>query len=470
VDLQQFVGILRSRWRFIVVTILLGALITVGVTLATPMSYASRATIFVSTPQTGVIDYQGSLTAQQRTESYAQLAMDTDLLQQVSARLSSGVSASDLAKQVTLTVADQTLLLQVDVTADSPELAQQIATVMSDEIIRMVKRLETPADSDVPAPIIARLASKATLNRAPVAPNIPLNVAAGLALSVLAGIAGALVRDLLDNTVKSNEDVEAIAGSTPMVSLPFDSTVKEHPLTSDDASGALNEAFRVLRTNLQFTSLDAGRQTIVVTSSVPDEGKTFVATNLAISLAKAGRRVLLLDADMRNPNVAQLIGLDNSVGFVTVLLGRASVQDVIQEHATGVSFMGTGPQPPNPAEVLDTKSMRELLATVRDRFDIVVIDAPPLLPVADAAILLTEVDGALLLVRHGATHREQLRNAVARVDAVHGKLVGTIINRAPMRSAGDYGYGYGYGYGGYGSSHGDRSSAKAGPKGRRARR
>jgi len=468
VDLLQFLDILRARWRFLVLTVLLGTMITIGVTLATPMSYASTATIFVSTPQTGVIDpYQGSLAARQRAESYAQLAKDSDVLQEVATRLSAGVSAADLSRQVGISVAEDTLLLQVTAQANSPELAQRIAVVMSDEIIRMVKRLETPPDSQIPAPIVARLASKASLNSTPIAPNIVLNVATGLALSLLAGIGGAVLRDLLDRTVKSNDDVQSITGAAPLVSLPYDSTIQDRPLTSDDASGSLNEAFRVLRTNLQFANLDSARQTIVVTSSVPEEGKTFVATNLAISMARSGRSVLLLDADMRNPNVAPLLGLDNAVGLITVLLGRATSEQATQVHASGLNFMGTGPQPPNPAEVLDTRSMRDLLASLRDRYDVVVIDAPPLLPVADAAILITEVDGALLLARYGDTQQEQLRQAVARVNVVDGRIIGTILNRAPTKSVGQYGYGYGYGYG---STPEEGRSGRAGSKGRRARR
>lgn len=470
-DLRQFLGILRARWRFIVLTLLLGALITVGLIFVTPKTYQSKASIFVSTPSTGVIDsYQGSLTAQQRAESYAQLAKDADVLQEVSSRLPS-VSVADLNKQVTLSVAQRTLLILVDAKANSPELAQQIATVMSDEIISMVKRIETPADSQIPAPIIARLAGKASFNRTAVAPNIPLNAVTGLVLSLLVGVAGAILRDLFDTSIKSVDQVKTLTGSEPLASLPFDDEVKDHPLSSDLTHGALNEAFRVLRTNLMFANLDSKRHTILVTSSVPNEGKTFSATNLAISMAKSGRSVLLLDADMRNPSVANLLGLENSVGLITVLLGRSSVQEAIQEHSSGVSFLGTGPLPPNPAEVLDTSAMRNLVRQLSDAFDVVIIDAPPLLPVADSTILLTEVDGALLLVRHGETHREHLRQAVNRIEAVNGRMLGTILNCAPQTAAyGYYGYGYGYGYGTtYGNepTPGRRGNAD---KGRRARR
>ena len=447
-DLSQFLGVLRARWKFVVVTLGFGALITALVIVLVPPTYGSTATLLISAPSTGVADtYSASLTAAQRAESYANLAKSSDVLSRVAERLGDEVSVADLAEQVDTSVVETTLLLRVDARAASPELAQQIATLESDEIIRLVKNLETPSDEDVPAPIVARVAGKASVNTTPVTPNVPLNLAVGLLLSLLIGIAGALVRDKLDTSLKTGDDIEEITESSLLVTLPFDAAVKRNPLSIEDHGGSLGEAFRVLRTNLQFSNLDAKRQMLVITSAVPEEGKTFVATNLAISMAKSGRSVLLVDADMRSPNVAELLGLENSVGLITVLLGRTTLEHAIQEHVSGVRLLGTGPQPPNPAEVLDTQAMRDLLGTVRADYDVVIIDAPPILPVADAAILATEVDGVLLLARYGSTSQDQLRQAVARLDSVGGRLLGTILNRAPLKALGGYGYGYGYGYG-----------------------
>ena len=447
-DLSQFLGVLRARWKFVFVTLGLGALITALVTVMTPPTYGSTTTLLISTPSTGIADsYAATLTASQRADSYANLAKSSEVLARVAERLDNEVTADRLSKQVDATVVENTLLLRVDARAETPELAQQIATVESDEIIRLVKNLETPSAEDVPAPIIARVAGKASLRTTPVAPNVPLNLAVGLLLSLLIGIAGALVRDKLDTSVKTGSEIEEITDNSLLVTLPYDPAVKRDPLSIEDQGGSLGEAFRVLRTNLQFSNLDAKRQMMVISSAVPEEGKTFVATNLAISMAKGGRSVLLVDADMRNPNVADLLGLENSVGLISVLLGRTTLEQAIQEHVSGVSFLGTGFQPPNPAEVLDTQAMRDLLGTVRMEYDIVIIDAPPILPVADAAILATEVDGVLLLARHGSTSREQLKQAVSRIDSVGGRLFGTILNRAPRSTLGTYGYGYGYGYG-----------------------
>ena len=449
-DLSQFLGALRARWKFVVVTLGLGALITALVIVLVPPTYGSTATLLISTPTTGVADsYNATLTAGQRAESYANLAKNPEVLTRVAERLNNEVSADQLAKQVDTSVVQNTLLLNVDARAKSPDLAQRIATVESDEIIRLVKNLETPSDEDVPAPIIARVAGKASFSTTPAAPNVPLSLGVGLLLSFLIGIAGALVRDKLDTSVKTGDDIEEITDNALLVTLPYDPAVKRNPLTIEDHGGSLGEAFRVLRTNLQFSDLDAKRQMLVISSAVPEEGKTFVSTNLAISMAQSGRSVLIVDADMRNPNVAHLLGLENSVGLITVLLGRATLEQAIQEHVSGVSFLGTGPQPPNPAEVLDTQAMRDLLGEVRAEFDVVLIDAPPILPVADAAILASEVDGVLLLARHGSTSRDLLRQAVSRINSVGGRLFGTILNRAPRSAVGSYGYGgaYGYGYG-----------------------
>lgn len=447
-DLRQFLGILRSRWKFIISTLVIGTIATVGLVLNMSPVYSSSARVFVSTPTNGQADpYAATVFAAQRIASYADLATDPTILQKVIDRLGLDESREELAGNITAEVVPQTLILQISAKADSPQLAQQIAAAESEEIVDLVKEIEKPVDNNLSAAIVARVTGKASFNASPVAPSVLLNIIVGFLLSLFVGVAGAVLRDLLDTTVKSRQDVEHATGHAVMATLPFDPAVKKQPLSKDD-SGSLSEAFRVLRTNLQFANLDASRQMIVVSSALPDEGKTLVATNLAVSMAKSGRSVLLVDADMRNPGVADLLGLENSVGVITVLIGRTSLEQAIQEHDSGVHFLATGPRPPNPAEVLDTQAMRDLLESLRARYDVVIIDAPPLLPVADTAILMTEVDGALLLARYGSTGREQLRLAVARIEGVGGRLFGTVLNRTPRRAGSSDGYGYyGYGYG-----------------------
>ena len=197
-DLRQFLGILRARWKFIVMTIAFGAAVTTAVIVLWPKSYASTASLFISTPSTGVADtYSATMTAGQRAESYANLAKDPEVLARVGERLDIKRTPDELAGQIETSVVELTLLLRVDTTASSPELAQQIASVESDEIIRLVKNLETPSDEEIPAPIIARLAGKPLFEANAVSPDVKLYLAIGLLVSLLVGITGALLLSLI---------------------------------------------------------------------------------------------------------------------------------------------------------------------------------------------------------------------------------------------------------------------------------
>ncbi len=213
-DLLQFLGILRTRWRFIIVTFLIGAVATGLYAFLTPATYASQATLIVSTPPSGVLDpYQASLATLQRAQSYANLATDDDVLEAAAQRLNSGLNPRELGELVSARVVEDTMLLEINTKARSPELAQQLATVVADEVIQLIKKIETPSNENLPAAIIARLATKASFNPGAVAPNVPFALAVGLTLSLLTGIVGAVLRDLLDTSVKSPEDVQAIAGA-----------------------------------------------------------------------------------------------------------------------------------------------------------------------------------------------------------------------------------------------------------------
>ena len=173
----------------------------------------------------------------------------------------------------------------------------------------------------------------------------------------------------------------------------------------------------MLRTNLQFVDVDKDSKVFVVTSSLPAEGKTTTATNMAITLAQAGQRVLLIEADLRRPKVAENLRLETAVGLTTVLVGKIGLEDAIQEYAAvpNLSVLTSGAIPPNPAELLQSQAMAEVLVQLRKTFDVVIVDAPPLLPVTDAALLTAQSDGALLVVRHGKTTKEQVKHSMERL-------------------------------------------------------
>ena len=181
---------------------------------------------------------------------------------------------------------------------------------------------------------------------------------------------------------------------------------------------------------------------------MPGEGKSTTAVNAAIALATAGQRVLLIDGDLRRPQVAGMLSLENSIGLTTALVGASGLEEIIQKHApSGLDVVTAGRLPPNPAELLQSNAMQELLAEVRHRYDVTIIDAPPLLPVTDAAVMASQTDGAILVVHHGKTTKDQVTGAVERLVAVGSAPLGVIFNMIPGGRAGRYGYGYGYGSG-----------------------
>jgi capsular exopolysaccharide synthesis family protein len=222
---------------------------------------------------------------------------------------------------------------------------------------------------------------------------------------------------------------------------------------ADQPRSPVSEAFRALRTNLEFSSVDSPLKTILVSSSGEGEGKTTVASNLAIILSQGGKKVLLLDADLRRPNVHKQFSIPNRVGLSDLIRGRMDVEDVIQvpENIKKLSIITSGSLPPNPAELLGSLKMGLILDSLKSIFDVIVIDTPPML-VSDAQILSSRVDGILFVVRPGKTHIDVAKSPLEELKRIDARVVGVVLNRIP-RNRGYYYGGYRY-YSPYYSSNG----------------
>ena len=432
------------------------------VTFRTTPLYESQAKLFVSTAD-GSTDaaYQGSLFSMQRVASYADLVDGRELSMRVIQDLGLQVDAEELSEQITATVVPETVNLEIAVQDENPALAREIAASTSQQLIALIDELETPPGR-ANAPIKASVIDSASLPDSPVSPQPLRNIGLGVVLGLLLGLGLAVMRELLDTSIKSAEDLAEITETPVLGGILFDPDAPKRPLLSDlDPHSPRVEAFRILRTNLQFIDIDEDKKVIVFSSSVPHEGKTTTSSNVALALHEAGQRTLLIDGDMRRPQLAQLFDLERAVGLTTVLLGRMELKDAIQtDRGTGLHVLTSGNLPPNPAELLQSQAMAQLLTDARDEFDIVVIDAPPLLPVTDAALIAAQVDGAVLVVRQGATTKDQVAGSLQRLTAVGARPLGFAINMIPARkrAGGGYGYGYGYGYGsGYAPEKGRRA-------------
>lgn len=309
-----------------------------------------------------------------------------------------------------------------------------------------------------------RLVQRAQVPRAPILPNVPMNLGAGLFAGLILGLAAAVGREQLDRSTKSPDDLERILALPFLGLLPsmldpdagksrYGAKSKHRPVVDlgdgkpelvvhDHPTSGVAEAARAIRTNILFMSPDRPYKTLLVTSAGPSEGKTTVACCIAVAMAQAGRRVALLDCDMRRPRLHQVFGGSRDRGITMALLDLSRLDEAaLQTVVPNLHLYATGPLPPNPAEILHSEAFARFLGLLREKYDCVVIDSPPVVPVTDAAILSTAVDGTVLVTRAFHTRKDLARRAGRAISDVGGRLVGTVLNGVDV-DRNDYGYYY----------------------------
>lgn len=444
-DLRSILRSLLKHWWIVVLSTVVAAGVGVALTATTAPQYSSSVTFFVRTPAEQIGGaYQGDQFAQKRVNSYVQLAESQRLAQLVRDDTQLSLSPAEISSKIRATADQNTVLLTVTVTDTDPQRSLDLAQSVANEFVTLVAGLETPPGSSTPT-VTLDVTSDATLNPVPVSPRPTVNIGLAALAGLLVGLILAVMKDMLDTSIRGVDVLKQLTGRAVMACVPFDDTVESSPLIVEShAQSPRAEAFRQLRTNLGFYDVDRPLKVLAVTSSIPSEGKSSTATNLAVAFAEAGRKVLLVDADLRRPRVANYLGLEGSIGLTDVLTGRFQVDDVLQPWGKGgLSVLPCGSVPPNPSELLDSQSMRDLISSLKQTFDVIIMDTPPLLPVTDAAIVASRADGALLVTRYAKTTKAQLKTAVSNLDAVDARLVGTILNMVPKRERDSYAYGYG---------------------------
>lgn len=446
-DLRELLYILRARWIVIVAAMLLGGLVALGVSLlATPKYQATlQFYVTVSGGDSAAAAYQGSLGAQQRVQSYAELVQSTEIARQVVDSSGIDLSPAEVASRVEASGDAETVLLDVRVTDSDPQRALELAQGFGETLPGAINRIETP-DGGGPAPAKLTVVSPAIMPTSPVSPRTELNILVGATAGLLAGVGVALIVSLLDRRVKSAEQLETITRKPVVGAIPFrkaedKESNDEHIVPFREGHSPAAEAFRRLRTNLQFLSVDNPPKVFVMTSSVATEGKSETTVNLALALAEAGSSTLLIEADLRRPRVVNYMSMPDRFGLTNILSGQADFADVVQETKyAGVDLLACGPLPPNPSELLASDTARNLFNDLRSKYDYVLIDSPPLLPVTDGALLARVTDGALLVVRVHRTTAEQVAQAVDNLDKADANLLGiiSVANKPASKIAGNY--------------------------------
>lgn len=447
--LVDFLRMLRERWLSLLVCSLLGLLAAVLITGLMPKTYAATAKSFVSigagADKAGDI-YQNSEFTLDRVASYTQVATSPSVLDPVIKELGLDMTAGQLANTLTVTNPTGTVLLETTATSTNPVKAQAVANAVSHELGLRIEELETPRQG-TSSPVKVSAAVPASLPHAPVSPRVPLNLALGLLVGVVVGATYATARHQFDTSIKTTEELSAITNSSPLGLVRHHSGIPAQPLVALDASGPVVEDFRSIRTSLQFIDVDERRHSIVISSTRSEEGKSVTACNLAIAMAQDDRSVCLVEGDLRRPQVASMLGIDGSVGLSDVVANRIDLDGALVPWDRGLlTVLPAGTRPPDPSSLLGSTAVRSLLETLASRFDIVIIDAPPLLPVSDAAVLSRFADGVVLVTRSGFTRRDQIRRAVESLQQAGGRLLGVVLTQVPARALQRHiGSSYGYG-------------------------
>jgi len=441
-ELREFLRIFRKRLKLIVAMTALCAAAGVGTSLATTPVYQGTAKLLVvakTDPAGGTASaYEGALLSQQLVKSFAQI-LESRAIAEAALRLDpQPLTARQLQQKVHAEPVIDTLLIDLSVEDTDPARAKRLTNGVARAFIQNLPELQNGSTLRV------SLVEPALTPSQPLKPRTKLNSALGLAIGLILGAGIAFLREFLDRSIKTSEELEATADAPVVGTIPPFRASKQPIPVAEQSHTAAAEAFRKLRTNFAFLSVDCNHVCCVVTSPATGDGKSTVAANLAIALAQTGQRVALVDADLRRPTLHKLFRLNQRVGTTTVLLDQVDVHDAIQDIGPGLpAVLTAGQLPPNPSELLGSRRMKELVAELRTVFEVILIDCAPLLPVTDPMVVSRFADGILLIARAGTTTKEQAAAAKGACAKAGATVFGTVLNATPV-TEGDQSANYAY--------------------------
>ena len=460
-ELTDFWRTMRAHWAAIVVITLFGGIAAFGWALLQPKVYSADASGLLSTGVSSDLStaLAGDNYAKSRVKAYMDVAKSRTVARFAISDLDLDSTPEALVSEISVLNPLDTPVIKVTATAASPQEARDLAEAWVHGISEQVTALENadiaPGSAERSIVTFTSL-DAAVLPTEPSSPNTTLAVAIGLLMGLAVGVAYALLRKVFDRRIRSSEQLERETDLPVVGMIPFNKyfTETERIVSSRGGNDVtprnspehdVAEAMRELRTNLKFMDVDNPPRTIVITSSLPGEGKSTVVANLAVAIAASGEQVVVVDGDLRRPSVATIFGVLPDVGLTDVLIGRAELQDVLQPWGdTGrLSVLGAGAVPPNPSELLGSNAMHAVVQELA-KHAIVLIDAPPLIPVTDAAILTARTDGALILAYARRTTHDAIEHALQNLERVKGRALGVILNGVPRSrgNSGNYGYRY----------------------------
>lgn len=435
-DLGQIV---RWRWRAVILGTAIGGLFALALSLSQQLNYSATAQNFVAIgglAPGGEEGWSGGASfALQRVRSYVPVVDSPQVLEPVIQGLGLDMSVGALAGRVTASNPAGTVLLDVTATGEDPVQTAAIATAIAVSYGHQIEILETPADA-TNGPVKVTLIAAASVPDSPIPSGTLQRVGIGLLLGLGAGVTYAIVRERTAAIIRTSDDLANATGAAEMSNVPVDAAAEGSPVALFDRMSSRADAIRTIRTNIRHSSAYSQPFTLAVTSVVASEGKTSTACSLAVAFAESGLRVCLVDADLRCPRVHDYLEIDNEVGLSEALNGSVAIDDALANTAReGLTALPGGGLPHNPAELLSNGRFSAILSDLRSRFDVVIVNASPVLPVADGAIVASTADGAILVARYGVTTWNQATSAARALARVEANLLGVVLNFVPHSHA-----------------------------------
>ncbi|MDO5727419.1 MAG: polysaccharide biosynthesis tyrosine autokinase [Bowdeniella nasicola] len=396
--------------------------------------------------------FSAQMLARQKAQSFISLLSTQAVTESVRDQLQLEGSISEIGSRISATLPEDSVTINVQGTADTPEGAQQLANAAVTALKDEVERLENLQTGGQGAAVTVEPLANAVLPSSPSSPQPLRYIFFGGIIGISIGYVLALIRNRYDTRIRTSTDLERVTDKAVLGVLPeHESLLRGSKM---EQPFMVREAIRKLRTNLQFVNIDNAPRCVVVTSAQPGEGKSTVAVSIAKALAASGERVIVIDGDLRRPVQHKAWDVAGRLGLSQVLAGTVALEDAMhRDQESGVVLLPAGQIPPNPSELLGSQRMRELLEFLRHDY-FIIVDAPPVLAVTDSLLLAKSTDGIIMVTKAGKTRNEHITTALANVDKVDAQVLGIVLNAASTRRLSQIRYGDAeYGYSSYSYSN-----------------
>lgn len=456
VTLADLMMMIRKHVIMVIVVFVVVVAAVAAYTFTTPKKYSATAELLAMSGQGAVGEANGNSASQYSAISsylnsqiviYPQLAKTETVLDSVIDDLNLDMTVDEVAALITVSNPSDTLMVDITAETPEPELSQQLADAVADSLSKQVSTSMETMDEER-NPVLLSVVQRAQVPESASSPNVKLYLAAGVVAGLILGVCCAIVREMLNTKVEEPSEVRAVVGASSLGTVPQDELLEgSRPMVVSRPGGPLAEEFRRIHTNLSFLStdrVDEHGQVLVFISSTPSEGKTTVAVNVAAALAEDGAKVLLIDADLRHPSVANRLDIEGHVGLAHVLSGQMMPKDVVQSYwKPNFHVLAAGKRPANPSILLNSETMAKLVSQARTQYDYVIIDTAPLSVSSDGAMFGRWTNGVVLVTGKSVCEKKDLAEACVTLESANVPVLGFVFNLAdPKKNSGDYYYYY----------------------------